>query len=321
MTRLDLANAAAACLATLVGLGLAGTEERFARNPLRQSEAGVAPSTRTRLSDGSAALSDATGTAVPLVRYERIVSGSLVADPVLLELCEREQIAALTDRVRDNPRYARRANGLATIVNPSAIEPVLALAPDLLIVSHFANPQVLMRLRERGVRVFDLGPMHGMESVLDDIVAIGELCGAPDRGRTLAAELGERMQGLVARVPARARPRGLYLAAYGTKLFGGARRTSYHDVLEAAGVTDAAADRWDGWPELGAEAVLALDPDMLVTKRGMAGVICRAPGFDLARACREGRVVEIEGTLIDDPGLGMADAAEALFTKVHGEER
>ena len=64
-----------------------------------------------------------------------------------------------------------------------------------------------------------------------------------------------------------------------------------------------------------------LDPDLLVTKRGMAAVICRAPGFDLARACRYDRVIEIEGSLIDDPGLAMADAAEALFEKVHGDRR
>lgn len=251
----------------------------------------------------------------------RIASGSMVADPLLLDLCPPQRVAALTPRILENPRYAARARGVPTLSNPSALEEVLALAPDLVVVSHFANPQVLARLRERGVAVLDLGPMHGIETLHANIATMATLCGNVEGGRLLAARLDERLRALGARVPANERPRGLYLAIYATKIFGGTRRTSYHDVLTAAGVVDAAAGRYEGWPELAAEQILALEADLFVTKRGMGRVLCARPGLDLSRPCRQGRVFEVEGTLIDDPGLAIADAAEAVYEKVHGGVR
>lgn len=269
-------------------------------------------------------LADA-GASAPQVRPRRstgrIASGSMVADPLLLDLCPPGRIAALTPHILENPRYAERARGVPTLSNPSALEEVLALAPDLVVVSHFANPQVLARLRERRVAVLDLGPMHGIETLHANIATISALCGNAERGRLLAARLDDRLRVLGARVPANERPRGLYLAIYATKIFGGTRRTSYHDVLTAAGVVDAAAARYEGWPELAAEQILALDAELFVTKRGMGRVLCTRPGLDLSRPCREGRVFEVEGTLIDDPGLAIADAAEAVYEKVHGGVR
>ncbi len=287
MTALDHANAIALGAAVLLGLSLA---------------------------DASASSS----AALPRGRHARIASGSMVADPLLIEFCAPERIAALTPRIRDNPRYAERARALPSLANPSALEQVLSLAPDLLVVSHFANPQVLARLRERGIDVIDLGPMHGMETLPRNILDVAELCGQRERGAALVAQLDASLRALAATVPTAARPRGMYLAVYATKLFGGARRTSYHDVLTAAGIIDVAADRYEGWPELGAEQVLALDPEMFVTKRGMGAVLCSRPGLELSRPCRGGRVVEIEGTLIDDPGLAIVETAKVLRALVHG---
>jgi ABC-type Fe3+-hydroxamate transport system substrate-binding protein len=287
MSRVDAWNAVAASATLLVAVALAD----------------VAPATAAQR----------TG-----VERGTIASGSMVADPLLLDLCAAHRIAALTPRILDNPRYAARARAFATLSNPSAIEDVLALRPALLVVSHFANPQSLARLREHGIAVLDLGPMHGAETLRANVATIAALCGAEERGRLLAARFDARLRALGARVPIGQRPRGLYLAIYATKIFGGTRRTSYHDVLEAAGIRDAAGDRNEGWPELAAEQILALDPDLFVTKRGMGPVLCSRPGLELSRPCRDGRVVELEGSLIDDPGLAIADAAETLYEAVHG---
>lgn len=248
----------------------------------------------------------------------RIASGSIVADPLLLDLCAPERIAALSPRILENPRYAERARPFATLSNPSALEEVLTRAPDLLVVSHFANPQVLARLRERGIAVLDLGPMHGAETLRSNIETIARLCDNAEGGRVLATRFTGRLRALSDAITPGARPRGLYLAVYATKLFGGTRRTSYHDVLTGAGILDVAAERYEGWPELSAEQVLALDPELFVTKRGMAAVLCARSGLELSRPCREGRIVEIEATLIDDPGLAIPDAAETLHAKVYG---
>jgi iron complex transport system substrate-binding protein len=264
------------------------------------------------LEGGQTALVDATGRAVPLRRFERIASGSLVADAVLLELCDAERIVALTDRVDHDPARAKLAGARPRITNPSQVEAVLAVRPDLLLVSHFASPQALSRLRENGVEVFDLGRMRGMASLAGDIHAIGTLVGNEAGADALSEAAAARLRAVEAKASGQARTRGLYVAAYGTKLYGGANRTSYHDVLSAAGIVDVAALRYEGWPELGAEQILVLDPELFVTKRGMGAALCRHPGLELARPCRDGRIIELDPFVIDDPGLRIPEAAEAL---------
>jgi iron complex transport system substrate-binding protein len=170
------------------------------------------------------------------------------------------------------------------------------------------------RLHDHGVLVFDLGPMRGVSTLLPNIRAIGLLLGAPERAARYADQLQERLRNVAWEQAGLVQPRALYLSIYGDKLFGAAAETSYHDVLAYAGLRDAAAMAGlRGWPELSAERVLGLDPDVLITRVGMAPLICRHPGLDQLRTCRgEGRVVELDGALLDDPGPALLEAAEAL---------
>lgn len=120
-------------------------------------------------------------------------------------------------------------------------------------------------------------------------------------------------------MPASGRPRALYVSAYGDKLFGGTVGTTYQDIIEFAGLIDAAAGTYRNWPEYTPELLLGLDPDIVVTRRGMAQVLCRVAGLDRLRACsRPGAIVELDGFVLDDPGLGLLEATEALHAAVLG---
>jgi len=102
-------------------------------------------------------------------------------------------------------------------------------------------------------------------------------------------------------------------------MFGGARQTSYHDVMTSAGLTDVAAQRYKGWPQYDAERILEMDPEILVTVQGMRSALCRPGNLAPIRACRdESGVVELPRELIGNPGAGMLPAAEALHDAVYG---
>jgi len=105
----------------------------------------------------------------------------------------------------------------------------------------------------------------------------------------------------------------MYLSACGAQLFGGAVGSSYHDVIVAAGLTDAAAAKYHDWPNYSVEDVLALDPDFVLASNGMNETLCRQPGFEALRACRDrSRILMLPDALVGDPGPRMLDAAEAL---------
>lgn len=262
---------------------------------------------------------DARGVRVPIADYRRIISASIVADGILWRLCDPRRVAAYTTHATRHPLYSHRYAGKPGLEGLGEIERVLSLSPDLVIMSHFADPRHIARIEDQGIAVFDLGEMQGQDGLLGDIRDIATLLGRPEAGQRLATSFERRLARVAADVPAQHRPRAIYLSVYGTKLYGGTRGTSYHDVLTAAGLQDVAADAREGWPELDAETVLSLNPEILVTRRGMRAAICGYPGMGALAACqRPGHVVAVTDFLIDDPGMPMLEAAEEVYQAVYG---
>jgi iron complex transport system substrate-binding protein len=310
--KLDLLNA----LGLLLALGVAtlGAGLRYHdAEPRALGAPGALANLVESLPDGTRALRDARSVLVPLRAYRRIASGTLIADRVLVDLCEPDRIVAFTRYAEKTPS-AHRYAGKPVLGARDDVERVLSLKPELLFVNDLVDQNYVARLREHGVQVFDLGPMRGVVSLLPNIRSIGVLIGAAERAARYENQLQERLRKVALEEAGRPQPRALYLSIYADKLFASGADTSYHDVLGYAGLRAAAAlAGLRGWPELSAERVLMLDPDVLVTRTGMGQLLCRHPGLDQLRVCRgSGRLVELEGALLDDPGPALLEAAEAL---------
>ncbi len=278
--------------------------------------ASVVPALGSRNALPSEGLQDATGARVPVRAYRRIASASTVADRLLLELCAPDRVIAFTAATLDGPegyRYGERAR----IERLDDVERIVRLKPDLLLVNNVADPRRVQRLRDAGLTLFDLGPIGGAATLPDDARRVAAFCGAPERAERWIASWQSRLSAIARDVPHARRRRGLYLAIYAGRLYGGTRGSSFHDVLRSGGLRDVAADAYEGWPQYRDEQVLALDPDVLVTRRGMGPALCRRPALTDLRACRNDGVVEIDGALLDAPGPGILDAAEAVHAAVY----
>lgn len=311
-------NVFAAALAVAVSMGIAVgafSGEPSASLPRRQMVAATDVVER----DGVRGMLDATGWFVPIRPYSKIVSGSSVSDGLLLELCEPARILRFTNySVVDSP-FGYRFAGKGMPDPLGDLEALLALSPDLVLVHGFGRADRVARLREAGIVVFDLGEMRGLRTLLPNLRTLGTLLGRPDRGAELATRFERRMQGVSRGVPESERPTAIYVGVYGDEVFGGTDGTSYHDVLVAAGLRDAAAERYDNWPDYTPERLLLLDPEVIVTTSATEGVFCARQGMEQLRACQNRRVVGIDGALLGSPGLDMLEAAEALFEAVHGK--
>lgn len=272
------------------------------------------------LPSGERGLADVSGRVVPLRHYQRVASGSSVADDLLLELAEPERIAMLTHYGRTHSPDAHRYGQRATSGGPSDLERMKRLGIDLVVLHHFGAPAELARARDAGLAVFNLGEMRGLSTLLPNIQALALLLGDPARGERLAARLVRRMNAVAADIPARARKRAMYVAAHGGQLFGGGKRTSYHDVLTAAGLIDVAAEHFDDFPHYDPEQLLSLDPEIIVTQEAAVPLFCRIGGLAHLRACQDGGrgVVGVDDALLSDPGLEMLEAAEVLRERVYG---
>ncbi len=248
--------------------------------------------------------------------YRRIVSASTVADRLLVELCEPERVLAFTKASAagiDGHRYVGRAR----IEQIDDVEQIVAMQPDVLIVHNVGDVRRVERLREAGLHVLDLGAPQGLRSLPDEARRIGALCGGSERADVYVRTIDRRLRAIARHL--RERKRGMYVTIYSGQLFGGTIGSTYHEVLTYAGVNDAAAERYRGWPQYSHEQLLAIDPEILVTRNGMRSALCTRAGLETLRACRRGAVYEVDGALLDAPGPGILDAAEAVHAAAYGE--
>jgi iron complex transport system substrate-binding protein len=293
------------------------------RDPAIQvTTAGSAPPAAVSLVDlghGLQGVRDAAGTVIPVGDYRRIVSGSSTSDWLLSELCEPDRVLAVTLRSRESAPWRYRFAGKQTVAALDNLEALLAMQPDLLIIDSYGDPRRVARLREHGLQVFDMGQMYGVSSLLTAMRRVGALMGRAERGELLARRFQRSLSALARDVPEAGRRRAMYLSPYGDKLFGGTRGTAYYDILVYAGLRDAAAGRFNGFPDYSAEQVLAIDPELIVTRAGAGEAICRHAGLRELGACkRPGSIIEVDSFAIDDPGLGILEAAEAITAAVYG---
>jgi iron complex transport system substrate-binding protein len=268
-------------------------------------------------SDG--AIVDASGRRIAVRPYHRVVSASPLVDHLLLELVEPGRIAGVSAYTARQDRDRHRFAGFPTVERLDELERIVALRPDLIVVNDFQAAGPVARLREAGIPVLDLGAMTGVASLLEDARMLATALGVSARGERYAATLERRFEAVADGVEA---PRSAaFVNLFGDQLYGGATGSSYHDLLVYAGLRDVAAEAgFTGWPRYGTEQLLALDPEIVVTRPGMEGPLCRAPGLAALRVCRgEGRFVAVEPMLLDDVGPGMLAAVEAIHDAVYGD--
>ncbi len=297
----------------------AGTVAAWLAAPPPKVEAPT-PAAAASAPETPAEVVDATGLAHPAGVYPRVASMCSVTDRVLLEILPPERLVAVTGLSREGTGGWRYPAG-ATLRFDTRLEELVALEADLLLVcSVGGSTERIERLREEGRTVFDLGTTLGLSTLPGQVRDVSALLGEPERGEALLRSFEDRLARVAADVPPEARPRGMYLGAYGDRFFGGTAGSSYHDVMTAAGVVDLAAERgFVGWPAYDAEQLLALDPPLVITRAGGRDSLCGHGQIGAITACGAGgQIIELEEALLEDPGLGMLEAAEALRLQVHG---
>jgi iron complex transport system substrate-binding protein len=248
---------------------------------------------------------------------QRIVSGTVFSDAVLLDACPRERIAALHVLSKD-PRYSpvavesqrfpRHVSG-----NP---EEILRLEPDLVILSSFSREET--RSLHAGPRcaVVRFFGFTSVGEIQDNLRALGYVLGLDDR----VAELERAMDATLARVAeGRERRRRWRVLLYEANRTAG-RHTTFGSLLTGwVGARNAADDL--GIAEtrsLESEQILAADPDALVLAAvpGEEGDVERTlrqhPVLSSLRAVKRGRLVFVPSGALQATSHHVAAAAQRI---------
>lgn len=193
-------------------------------------------------------------------------------------------------------------------------EGVLSLRPQILVgTEEMGPPPVLAQIRAAGVQVELFSTAPSLTALQDNLLHLGQLLGTDDRARAMFEDYQQRLSRHGARVnEARLKQKApgvlLLVGSAGGKPLIAGKDTAADWLLQQAGGHNLATH--SGYKPFSVETLASLNPEVLVfADRALRGEEARValfkenPILSSTRAARDGRVIELDPTLLVG-GLG-----------------
>jgi len=261
--------------------------------------------------------------AVQATAAERIVSIGGAVTEILFALGLGDRIIA----VDTTSLYPEAALALPKVgyMRTLAAEPIVALAPDLVVTVDHAGPrQVLDQVAAAGFSVAVVSDGYDAPGVIRKIEEVAAAVGEEEAGAALIGKVGadlDRVAAVVQRAPTHPSVLFILTASSGAPLAAGTK-TAADGIIALAGGTNA-VQGYEGYKPLSPEAAIDIDPDLvLISEHGLAllggleGLAAR-PDLGLLPAVRDGRVMVMEANYLLGFGPRAAEAAAELAQRLH----
>jgi len=248
----------------------------------------------------------------------RIASLNLTADEILVELVPVDRLVAATAAADDagTSNVVGRIPPAVTRFRRAEMERLLALSPDLVVVSEYTDADFLRLVERSGMRVHRMSGLDSLPGIRAAILDLGRAVGSEEAARGLVARYDARLAELARRLQGASRPRVLYWAG-GMTAGGG---TTIGALIEGGGATNVGREMGlQGVGPIGAERAFVADPDFVLVGEGWksAEALKADPLLSRMRAVKEGHVVAMPTELLVTLSHHAADACWYLAGALH----
>ncbi|MDN5705174.1 MAG: ABC transporter substrate-binding protein [Yaniella sp.] len=216
-------------------------------------------------------------------------------------------------------------------------EAIIGLAPDVVITDGSVGPRdVVEQLTDVGITVVFLENESSFDGAQNLIRQVAEVYGATEVGEQLATQTGQDIEDKIAQIAEIApqdedeKVRMLFLYLRGNAgvyyMFGS--ESGADDLISALGGVDVAKELgWEGMKPMTDEALVAADPDLILTMSGgiesvdgIEGLLEEKPAVAITTAGENQRIVDMEDGQILSFGPRSADVLDALARAVYAPE-
>jgi len=248
----------------------------------------------------------------------RVASINLSADEVLVAILPPERLVSVTrwaDEVGTSNVVGRVAPGVHRFMKAD-LEQLVALRPELVVVSEYTDADFLELLERSGLRVHRMVGLGSLPGIRGAILDLGRAVEEDAAARRLVARFDATLAELGRRLAGAARPRVLY---WSSNMTAGAD-TAIGALIEAAGAVNVGREMGVfGIAPPGAERAFTADPDLVLvgTWPGAKEALASHPLLSQMRAVREGRVVALPTERLVALSQYTADAAWELAHLFH----
>ncbi len=217
----------------------------------------------------------------------------------------------------DFPAGARSLPHVADLVNVD-LERLSALRPSVVIALHDQEREAAPISSRLGVPVAYL-PNRNLDDLFTDIARVGELCGTPDAAASLSRSLHARLA-VVAQQAARypTHPKVLFLLDLPG--FTAGAQSFLSDLIRLAGGVNVAGHIQEAYPDLSAESLLAMDPQVIVVAKEVrfGSSIQSSEPWRSISAVKSGRILRPPSDdILERNGPRIVDGLEWLVRSIH----
>lgn len=210
---------------------------------------------------------DVNGTEVTIEKKPvKIVSLTLTADEIIPSLVDKSRIAALS-HLSDDP-------GLSNVVEEAKdipvkarleLESLIALQPDLLIVSDFTDQNSVSQLRDANIAVYVMKTPTNIQEVKSAVLEVANIVGEKQKGEEIVAWMDSKLKAVEDKVKTLSneeRVRALtvdgFLCTYGIG-------STFDSIAQHAGVINLASEADMGyWQQIDKEVIIEMNPDVIL---------------------------------------------------------
>jgi len=218
----------------------------------------------------------------------------------------------------DFPAEVADVTDLGPLSDPN-IEMIIALEPDVVLMSTHYSEEVVASLEEAGIPVVILLAQETFDGVYEILNLFGQVVGAPETAETIVTEMKEEVDYLTNAVKDVEKKTVYYALWFGNGDSTATGDTFIHQMLVMAGLENIAADAKDWGYNL--ETLLEKDPHFVILsdKYDYKTNFMTSEGYMELTAVKEDRVLELDTNLLDRQGPRLVEGLRALIELMNPE--
>jgi iron complex transport system substrate-binding protein len=201
------------------------------------------------------------------------------------------------------------------------LEKIVSLKPDLCIAIKDGNPKhVIDRIESFGIPVYAVDPRN-LESVMETILAIGNILGAGERADILVQKMRSRIMHVKDLVAGTSnRPKVFFQIGTAPIVSVGTQTYIHELIMLSGGINITAGDT--PYPRFSREQLIALSPEVvIITSMERSDVFDQVLAewnkWPLIPAVQDKRIYNANSDLFDRPSPRLVDGLEALVKLIH----
>lgn len=196
-----------------------------------------------------------------------------------------------------------------------SIEQIVALKPDLVILSATMHAKVIALLDQVHINSFAVEPAS-FADVYRDIQTLGSLTGHDKEAAAVVLNMKNRIAAVQKLPSTKGTPR-VFWELWDDPLMTAGGPTFVSEAISLAGGKNVFSDLKEQWPQVSFEELLVRKPDWILsgTDHGdklKLEYVVKRPGWSTIPAVKKGNIATIESDIVYRGGPRLADAVEAL---------